>query len=400
MSFYYYRLVIMISNLSSIYKTLDYPIFGSSTPFSDYIKLCRSLIEDKRIDLKKPDVDKNLIIEANCPYELYPTEFSAPTNGATQYKYGVLLIHGLLDCPFSLKGIGTKLQEKGMLCRALLLPGHGTNPADLMNVSYQDWIQNVRYGIETLRQEAEHIFLLGYSTGAALSVYQALHDSKLAGIILIAPAIKIKVPVDVIVGWHYLLTYFRNNKQWLFRENEIDYTKYQSITFNAINQVGLLTEKINELQHHQLLSCPIFMAVSREDETISSHTAIDFFSSLHHPKSKLLLYSSCDHRYPDARILIRQTSYPELSINHFSHVSIPFAPNNPHYGQHGDYFYASRINSKDSIYGAYNRVEITIYNALFKLGIFKQKRNELTYNPDFAFTVDEIEKFILQASYL
>lgn len=376
---------------------IDYPISDTSLPFTDYIIRCRDIIEKRRFSSESAEILQHInpefIINANSPFELYPNN---PNSSGKRLKYGALLIHGLLDCPFSLRDIGLHLQHHDILSRAILLPGHGSKPCDLLKVSYHDWIQAVRYGVETLRQEVDHIFLIGYSTGAALSIYHALQDSHIAGIVLLSPAIRIKAPVDIVVGWHYLIKWLtRNNLAWLYNEDETDYAKYKSIAFNSVNQVSQLTKVIQELRQHHSLTTPMFMVVSREDETISSHRAIHFFSTITNQDNKLLIYSSVDHKYPDSRIFTRSSRYPELHIKHFSHASIPFAPNNPHYGQKGDLVSASYLNSNQSIFGAYNRIEEKFYGLLYKLRMAQQKRHELTYNPDFNFLAEKITQFIL-----
>ena len=380
----------MFSNLSlSLNESpVSYPITDSKLPFSEYISRTRQIIEDRRPGAK-PDV-----INANCPFELYPAK---PIRSGQQFKFGTLLIHGLLDSPFSFRDIGSNLQSKGILSRSILLPGHGTTPTDLMNVTYHDWLQAVRYGVDTLRNEVEELYLIGYSTGATLSIYQALQDIKIAGIILLSPAIRIKSPVDLVVGWNQLLGLFSKNRDWLYVEDEIDYAKYKSIAYNAVTQVSKLTAVIHELRRHRALTTPMLMVMSREDETISSHRAIEFFSGLPNKDSKLLLYTSCDHRYPDTRILPRITSYPELNITHFSHASIPFAPDNPHYGENGDYPFAAHAEAGKFVYGAYNKFEIRFFDFMQQLGLTSLKRSELTYNPDFNFMTDQITQFIFNA---
>jgi esterase/lipase len=387
----------MFSNLSDSIKetSIQYPVLDNRLPFSEYITRCSLIIEAGRHDIQQSPHRASAILEANSPYELYP---SIPVYSGSKLKYGILLIHGLLDCPFSLKDIGIRLQANGMLARSVLLPGHGTKPEDLLNVSCQDWIQTVRYGIQSLKSEAEQIFLVGYSTGAALSVYHALQDPTISGIVLLAPAIKIKVPFDVIMTWHYLLKKLKPNRDWLHYHKEDDYTKYKSLPFNPVKEVSSLTTIINEFNHEHRLTCPVFMAVSREDEVISSHNAIDFFSTQNHRASELLLYSAYDHIYPDPRIFTRDAVYSDLQVQHFSHVSIPFAPDNTHYGQNGDYPYASHLINKEFIFGAYNTVEIKCYDFLHQLNLVKKKRRELTYNPDFEFMAEKIIKFIVKKS--
>lgn len=383
----------MLNNLTaSISEPIsNYFISDSNLPFTDYIARNRHLIQERRPDLQETGTQAKLILDVNSPFECYPAN---PITSGKKLKYGVLLLHGLLDCPFSLKDLGQHLQGNGILSRSILLPGHGTLPEDLLSVSYHHWIQAVRYGVESLRKEVDQVYLAGYSTGAALSVYQALQDAQISGIILLAPAIRIKVPMNIVVAFEYLKKWLRvTHNQWIYKSDEVDYAKYSSITFNAVNQVSMLTDALRDLRKHHSLTCPIFMAVSREDETISSDRAIDFFSHFHNQESKLLLYTSMDHIYPDTRIVTRLTQYPDLHIHHFSHISIPFSPNNIYYGQKGNYPYASHIGNGYN-YGAYSNVETDICEQLHKLKLIKNPRRKLTYNPDFNYMAEQITQFI------
>lgn len=383
----------MLCNYTSINEPkIDYFVSDSNLPFADYISKTQAMIESRRKDLIDAKTEPQVIINANSPFELLPNQTE---NSGGKYRCGVLLIHGLLDSPFSLFDVGRSLQKNGILSRAILLPGHGTTPNDLLPVSYHDWIQAVRYGVEALRRNTDHIYLAGYSTGAALSIYHALQDSQIKGIVLLAPAIKIRDPIDSMVNWRWLVKYITSHREWISKDKEIDYVKYQSVPFNPVVQLSSLINVIIKLNQNHPLNCPVFMAMSREDETVSSHDAINFFSSLRNADNRMLLYSSCDHRYPDPRIQTRLTHYPDLHIKHLSHVSIPFAPDNLHYGQYGDYCEASRIHSSKTIYGAYNRIETRIYDVLYHIGLLKNKRSTLTYNPDFDYLANQIINFVL-----
>ena len=383
----------MFGNLSATISDpmINYPISDSSLPFAEYIARCRTIIESRRPDLQQTTAQSQLILDANSPFELYPDN---PVYSGKRIKYGVLLIHGLLDCPFSFHDIGKHLQASGMLCRAILLPGHGTLPSDLLSVTYHDWLQAVRYGVETLRNEVEEIFLVGYSTGAALSIYQSLQDKHIAGIVLLSPAIKVKAPVDIVFGWRTMTKWLSSNKLWLYKETENDYAKYLSVPFSAVSQVSKLTDAVQELSEQHKITDPMLMILSREDETISSSSAMRFFSSIDNQDNQLLLYTSADRSYADSRILTRQAAYPALNIKHISHIAIPFAPSNFHYGQHGDYIDASHINQPAFIYGAYNHIQVNFCDVLYRHHMIKCKRHELTYNPDFDFMVNAIKTFI------
>src|SRR3990167_688861 len=365
----------------------------SDLPFSEYIHHCRTLIAERRTDLQRFHVHEKFIIDVNSPYELIPDK---PTYSDGKLKYGALLLHGLFDCPFSLKDIGIHLKSNGILARSVLLPGHGTRPEDLLTVSYHDWIETLHYGLQSLKPRVEKIFLVGYSTGATLSVYQALQDKQIAGIILLAPALKIKAPIDILLNWRHLIKWIRNKKQWVCYEDEIDYARYQSIAFNPVIQLTMLMRVIKELARQQTITCPVFIATSREDETISSEEALRFFSRLSHHNNQLLLYSSRNYLHSDPRIVTRLTFNQQSHIKHFSHVSIPFAPHNVHYGKQGDYFYSRHQYTQEYTFGAYNRLEIQLFDILYNLGIVRKKRRELTYNPDFDFMANKIVDFIVK----
>lgn len=370
---------------------IDSLVLNSNLSFKEYIARCQANIIEKRKDLKNKE-NSQLILSANAPFEMLPNK---EVMLARKKKFGALLIHGLLDSPFSLRDVAFSLASHGILSRAVLLPGHGTEPSDLLHVDFRQWVDTVAYGLESLLQEVDNVYLIGYSTGAALSLYHALKQNNIAGIILLAPAIKIKTPVDFVVAWHKMRKRNHFNKEWIYQEAEDDYAKYQSIAFNPVLQVSKLIDTVRGLQQNHSIECPMLMIISREDEIISSDRAINFFTSYKHPESKLLLYTSYKHAHMDLRILPRATHYPKLNIKHFSHIAIPFAPNNIHYGQQGDYPYASHLHP-NFVYGAYNRIEERAFEILYKYNLVKIRRRTLTYNPDFDFMSQEILKFIFR----
>ena len=346
--------------------------------FATYITAQRQLISSKR------QTHDQTVIDANSPFEYYP---------AGPAKCGALLIHGLLDSPFSLRDIGQALAAHGILSRAILLPGHGTIPEDLLRTKYQEWITAVEAGVASFAEEVEKLFIVGYSTGATLAIYEAFKNKNIAGIILLSPAVRIKVPVSLMVEWHRFKKWLtRKHVQWLMREQETDYAKYQSIPFNAIKQVSKLTHVIYGLERQHALATPILMVMSREDETISSYRAMCFFSRYKHEKSRLLLYTRQQYNGHDTRIETRFPVFPALHIQHYSHVSLPFAPHNLHYGEKGDAI--STEAPGNCVYGAYNSFTQTWFDIGYKLGL-TQKHRTLPYNPDFNYMADAIAKFIV-----
>jgi esterase/lipase len=371
-----------------------YPINNLELEFADYISACRHIVQTTRSDLAQYTHPEQ-VIAANTPYELKPEKPIASSK-----RYGALLIHGLLDCPFIMRDIGTTLQAQGLLVRSILLPGHGTVPGSLLNVKYEDWLQATHYGITSLAKEVDQIFLVGFSTGASLALYHSLQESynNVAALILLAPAIQIS-PFSCITNLPPKLSFMSKRCNWLHIAKENDYAKYQSMPFNAAYQVYRLTQEIKHISDVKFLKQPVFVGISADDMTVSSKATIKYFREHSPKKSRLVIYTNNPNRLNDTRITKRPASYPEMSIANISHTAIPIAPHNPHYGEQGDYVRASHIDDnlragKPIIYGTHNNFTNDMFNVFHRVGLYKHEHLRLTFNPDFDFLAQSISRFV------
>jgi esterase/lipase len=363
-----------------------HPIYELDLPFSEYSEECRNLIAKTRTDLKH---HAEKIITANTPFEIRPNHS----------KIGVLLIHGLLESPFIMRDIAKSLAEKGLWCRAILLPGHGTVPGDLLSVTYEDWIQALRYGIASFKNKVEKLYLVGFSTGASLALHHVLHHNDIEKVVLIAPAIKIRSRFDFSSNWYHIISWAWDRAKWLNVAEENDYVKYQSIPFNAAYQVYRLARSIKQYSKHHLAKSPLFFVLSQNDRTVSTLASVNYFLDYLQPENRLLLFSK-DKRYENTpQTFIRKSIFPEMNIDDISHIALPVSSNNIHYGKHGDYIHASRFHEKKSvIYGAFSKFDNMVYDFLYKHNLTKIKRERLTFNPDFDFLMSEIETFLRACS--
>jgi alpha-beta hydrolase superfamily lysophospholipase len=97
-----------------------------------------------------------------------------------------------------MRTIGEDLRARGYLVLALRMPGHGTVPAGLTDVMWEDWIAAVRLGARHLRTTIgrdKPLVLVGYSNGGALVVKYVLDvlegsgDPQAARVVLLSPMI-------------------------------------------------------------------------------------------------------------------------------------------------------------------------------------------------------------------
>jgi alpha-beta hydrolase superfamily lysophospholipase len=174
---------------------------------------------------------------------------------AADPKAGVLLLHGMSDSPYSLRGLGQRLNAAGAQVLGLRLPGHGTAPVGLVAVTWQDMAAGVRLALEHLKQQVGErpIYVVGYSNGAALGVHyalQTLEDAnlpRLKGLVLLSPAIGVS-PAAAFAVWQARLGRLLGLDQlaWSGILPEYDPFKYGSFAVNAGDVVYRLTAEIRD----------------------------------------------------------------------------------------------------------------------------------------------------------
>lgn len=176
--------------------------------------------------------------------------FVLPANAP---KAAVLLLHGMSDSPYSLHQLGRRLHEAGAYVVGLRLPGHGTVPSGLVELTWEDMSAAVRLAIRHLasRAEGQPIYVVGYSTGAALAVeyiLATLDDAalpKVDRLAMLSPAIGV-TPAAALAIWQARLGHLLGLEKlaWSDILPEYDPFKYGSFAVNAGDVVYRLTNEI------------------------------------------------------------------------------------------------------------------------------------------------------------
>ena len=102
---------------------------------------------------------------------------------------GALLIHGYTGSPSEMRLLADYLNLRELRISAPLLPGHGTVPADLNRVAWNEWTGAVERALAALREQCSAVFVAGLSMGALLTLYLAGHHPDLPGAIVYSPAL-------------------------------------------------------------------------------------------------------------------------------------------------------------------------------------------------------------------
>lgn len=175
----------------------------------------------------------------------------------------VLLIHGFTACPWEMADLGEFLQQQGINAYAMRLAGHGTKPEDLLNIKWQDWYQTVEEGLNLTRLLGKEVYVMGVSTGGALTVKLAAeHPEEIRGVVCLAPAI-------YLADWKSSLTgivrfFVKFNVRPLKEEFKPYY--YEERAMSAIYQLVKLTRHVRRIADK--VTIPILIVQSRADKTV------------------------------------------------------------------------------------------------------------------------------------
>jgi alpha-beta hydrolase superfamily lysophospholipase len=215
----------------------------------------------------RANVTRRLETDARVPYNryfedspVYPPRFAQDWNRSYVMeptgppKGVVVLLHGLTDSPYSLRHVARRYMERGYVAIGIRLPAHGTVPAGLTDVRWEDWSAATRLAIREARRRVPApapLHLVGFSNGGALAVKYALdaiEDPKLVRadrLVLFTPMIGITrfARFAGLAGLPAVLPPFAN-AAWLSNLPEFNPFKYNSFPVNGARQSYRLTDAL------------------------------------------------------------------------------------------------------------------------------------------------------------
>ena len=367
---------------------------GDRLAFANYVARNRDML--RRAHAGAADLEK--IVDGNAPFESKPPA-GFPSGQQKPYRRGVLLTHGLTSSPYMMRHLAAFFQQNGFRVMVVLLPGHGTQPGDLLEVTWQEWAKTVAYGAYKLAEEVDEVYLAGYSIGGALSVYQSLRDSRVRGLFLFSPAIRI-TPKAAWANLHKLYSWLMPSAKWIHIFPDRDIYKYESFTKNAAAQMHALSRKLSALLQQHQLNIPVFTVASEDDITVKTSAILEFISRARHPSSKLVLYTTEPEKFPPSilagKLELVNSTVPAQKILSSAHTAIVIPPEDTYYGAAGEYsncvhyyphdmekYAACLKHPEQDLQG-----EITEKN--LKAGILRR----LMYNPNFAALKVSMQRFI------
>jgi carboxylesterase len=186
---------------------------------------------------------------------------------------GVVLIHGFPGSTTDVRLLGTYLHERGLTISAPLLPGHGTQPADLNRVRWQDWTACAEEALTQLSARCGVVFVGGLSLGSLITIYLGTRNAKIAGIMLYSPAIAVRNPLIHLTPFlKYIVPFWSAGKS-----DAVDPAANERLSTYAMTPTHGAHEvyKLMRAVPHLLpqIAAPALIVHSTGDRSIAPHSA-------------------------------------------------------------------------------------------------------------------------------
>lgn len=364
-------------------------------------------------------------VSMRAPYSI-PVDPSVCPGGTGGEDKGFLLIHGLTDSPYLMKGLANSMRNAYpcSTIRAIVLPGHSTIPGDSNHSSdwddsndgqlmtYKKWLKSTNYGIRSFDKEenVKSLYVLTFSTGAPLLIqHLSKHkEEKLKGAVLISAAIKAKSKAA------FLAPIAQYIVPWSTVYPEEDAVRYETFSTHAAAEFYKLTKDL--LKDEYRFKLPLFIAISADDNTVSAQAALRYFCAAESDNKQMLWYQYANSERPlksyrlasgpcGEDIVAREIGKNGFELpsyyKSFSHTSLSVPESDPHYGkgrayrQCKDYFKEDKRKQfeecKDPNEDNYVVGETT--ERLYKENKGKLVRRGV-YNPDYPFMEQQIIEFV------
>jgi len=188
--------------------------------------------------------------------------------------------------------LAAQLSKNGYTVCAPLLPGHGTEPEELIDPSWYDWFAHVKETLFELRKNVCKIFIVGQSMGAALALHLAAHY-EVNGVITLAPGLFFKKKR---VRFIKLLIPF---KRFYYKSSGSDIKAnvqtlaYDKIPLRAIQQMLRFFNHLkNDLPD---VYSPTLIIYSAQDHVVDSRSATTIYEQISAKDKRILKLENSYH---------------------------------------------------------------------------------------------------------
>jgi len=196
-----------------------------------------------------------------------------------------LMLHGFTGSPWDLRPLGEVLAHNGYRVSAIQLPGHGSTPQAMIGVGGADWKLAAQRALLEL-EGFPQVFLVGFSMGALLALIAAAeHPDRVAGLALIAPALRLRGVGPSLAKWGSSLGLLRL-RPWVTKagtdiEDPVQRDAAPLLpAFPSIRLLDLWRLQDEAVQAAHAVRAPVLIAMAHQDHVVSIHAGTALIRAL------------------------------------------------------------------------------------------------------------------------
>jgi carboxylesterase len=181
---------------------------------------------------------------------------------------GALVLHGFTGNPHSMRGVAMALADAGLTVELPLLPGHGTEVADMLPTRWSDWTACVKQAYTSLAARCDGVVVVGLSMGGLLALWLAERHPEIAGLVLINPMVL--PPDETLVS--LVQTMLDAGEELapgigsdIARDGVVETSYAETPLRAALSLFTAVSEVSEELE---AVACPVLLFTSAEDHVV------------------------------------------------------------------------------------------------------------------------------------
>jgi carboxylesterase len=190
---------------------------------------------------------------------------------------GILMLHDLAGTPQVFESLAAKVSKAGYSVDVPLLPGHGTEIEDLIDMTWDDWAGASQLALDELASRSGPVVAVGIGVGATLACFVGATHPDVVGVIAINPR-TMPVPQEAI---DMLKAMQSDGAMYMppLAPDVSDHTAHV-VAYNTVPAKTLISmfEAIGQMSGHwNELECPALLVTSARDHRVGPREA-DFLA--------------------------------------------------------------------------------------------------------------------------
>ncbi len=185
----------------------------------------------------------------------------------------VLLLHGFTSSKETVTGLIPHLEKEGMEVRVPWMRGHGTEPEDLIDVGWRDWLEDARRELLELSARGEKVAIMGLSMGALVGLCLAAeHRRRVSAVGTVAAALEFKSKHFLILPiLKHLFTFWDTEPDYADPELAKIDNNYRRFPISAVESLYKFREVVKHLLPQ--VQAPLCLIESSADPVVAPAAA-------------------------------------------------------------------------------------------------------------------------------